>query len=460
MQEDKAPKGLGSQLRKQQEENPLPYELGSWEAFSKKRAAAGTGKKTAYWISGVAAALVLLLVAAGLWLSNDLETDQSTSPSPLAMVDSITSSPLEESEMTLPESTEDQNSQNTTEGSELADANSEIKTKAQTPAPSLQAKIGQSKVNPIQVASNGSKAVSKEAIPTSSQQSAQKESVASEAGKTEKLSKPDLMQSLVATKETTDPEKENSTSEALEERVVLKEELPKEPQLTEEEIEKILETPSFARLALGLYPGFGASQNSAQVTNGSSLGLGVMVDMDVAGKLVVGSGLAVNYLNQASESQSYAQVAGFSSPVTQTQEIAQVQVDIPVFFKYPITRSQSISVQAGFSNLLTFNQSAELETSYTRQIAVLDAQSANTNSFTLRSESVNQLQDLSVTNQRFFPLATANLGINIRLFESKKTTYEVMPFYNYPLQEFSGYGEKLGMFGASFKVNFRNIKQK
>jgi hypothetical protein len=137
-----------------------------------------------------------------------------------------------------------------------------------------------------------------------------------------------------------------------------------------------------------------------------------------------------------------------------------VQVDIPVFFKYPVTRSQSISVQAGFSNLVTFNQSAQLESSYTRQIAVLDAQSAVTNSFTLRSESVNQFQDLSVPNQRFFPLATANFGINFRLFESKKTSYEVMPFYNYPLQEFSGYGEKLGMFGASFKVNFRNIKQK
>ncbi|WP_111670142.1 porin family protein [Algoriphagus litoralis] len=459
MQEDKTPKRLGSMLRKQQEENPLPYELGAWEAFSKKRAA-GTGKKTAYWISGIAAALALLLVAGGLWLSKNLETIPANPSGPIALEESTSKPTIEGSKSIMPENKEEKNTQDTDESAQLAEVKSEIKTENQSVTPSQSTKSEQPKVNRSQTAFIDPKAEPKEVIPSKSQPSKEQKNLAPEATKTEKLSNPDLMQSLAATKETMDPDKGKLTSEALEETVVLKEELPKEPQLTSEEIEEILDTPSFARLALGLYPGFGASQNSSQITSGSSLGLGVMVDMDIAGKLVMGSGLAVNYLNQASESQSYAQVAGFSSPVTQTQEIAQVQVDIPVFFKYPITRNQSISVQAGFSNLLTFNQSAEQESSYTRQIAVLDALSANSSAFTLRSESVNQSQVLNVPNQRFFPLATANFGVNFRLFESKKTSYEIMPFYNYPLQEFSGYGEKLGMVGASFKVNFRNIKQK
>ena len=454
MQEDKTNKWLASKLRKQQEDSQLPYELGAWEAFEKKRSAIA-GKKKSYWISGIAAALAFLVVAGGLWLSKDLETGIPTSSGQLALEGS-TSALDEESVTSVPENAQKENQQIPTETSELAKSNSEIKTKAQATASPLHSKNGQPNSNPIQIASNDSNLKLKGATQTKNQQSNEQTIVSPESGISDMLSKPDLMQSIVATSETANQKQGGSTSEALVESV----ELPKEPQLTAEEIEEILETPSFARLALGLYPGFGASQNSSQVTSGSSLGLGVMVDMDIAGKLIMGSGLAVNYLNQASESQSYAQIAGFSSPVTQTQEIVQVQVDIPLYFRYPITRSQSISVQAGFSNLITFNQSAEQESSYTRQVAVLDANDAGSNSFTLRSESVNQSQALSVPDQRFFPLATANLGVNFRLFESKKTSYEVMPFYNYPLQEFSGYGEKLGMFGASFKVNFGTVQKK
>jgi hypothetical protein len=153
-------------------------------------------------------------------------------------------------------------------------------------------------------------------------------------------------------------------------------------------------------------------------------------------------------------------VAGISSAVTQTDQISQVQVDIPLYVRYPITRSQSVSVQAGFSNLLTFNQSAEQQTSFTRQVAVPDANAANANSFTLMTQTVDQLSSLAVPQSKFYPFATANFGINVRLYQSKKTSYEVMPFYNYPLQEFSGYGQKLGLFGASFRVNFGAVERK
>lgn len=266
------------------------------------------------------------------------------------------------------------------------------------------------------------------------------------------------VETFVAANATAGEEKPSQPENTKKEAVLA--EIPKDPQLSDEEIKEILETKSFASIAMGVSPGFGSSSSSRQATSGSSVGLGVMVDMEITGKLIMGSGLAVNYLNQTSESQNYnyGGANALALTVTETDEIKQVQVDIPLYFKYPITRNRAISIQAGFSNLITFNQGAEQESSYTRQVAVYGAMASS--SFKLQSESVSQSQQLDVPNQKFYPLATANLGVNIRLFQAKKTSYEVMPFYNYPLQEFSGYGEKLGMFGASFKVNFGAIQGK
>lgn len=431
MQEDKTSKWLAAELKKQQEENPLPYELGAWEAFEKKRNALG-GKKHSYWLSGIAASIVLLLVAGGLWLSRDIDSagsDTLTNPialeeksaGPNTQLDSNSSAPQTvEAESPVLGSNETTNS----------DPRSDTATRSFSGQRTQ--KIVKDKITSESPSRSTEKlAVSEEEILTDSNQThvALIEKIGADPAKTE-----------------------------VPEKVIASVELPKEPELSDEEIKEILDSKSFATIIMGLSPGFGASSGSDQTTSGASMGLGVMVDMEITGKLVLGSGLAVNYLNQASESQNYAQVAGFASPVTETNEIAQVQVDIPFYFKYPVTRNRSISVQAGFSNLVTFNQYAQQESSYTRQIAVNDGSAAN--SFTLRSESVNQAQALSVPNQRFYPLATANLGVTFRLYESKKTSYEVMPFYNYPLQEFSGYGEKLGMFGASFKVNFGAIERK
>lgn len=459
MQEDKTSKWFASMLRKQQEENPLPYELGAWEAFAKKRAALAR-KKTAYWISGIAASLALLLVAGGIWLSNESDSANSFPTDQIALEDRTSISDPEKTEI---------DKEPITKGSEKAEIEKPALAEAKSPKEKETQVSDSSKKPPVDF--NKENPVLAEVIITKPNQDAiSRNQLQSEKQVLPRLieqpkvsenpTNPNLLQSLIATQEKTAEEKDLNKSQVLEEVVIAKVELPKEPQLSEEEIEEILETPSFARLALGLSPGYGASQTSSQATSGSSLGLGMMVDMDLVGKLSMGSGLAVNYLNQASESQNYLQVAGFSSPVTEKNEIAQVQVDIPIYFKYPITRNQSISVQAGFSNLVTFNQSAETESSYTRQVAVFDTNTAGlSNSFTLKSESASMLSDLNVPQNRFFPLATANLGVNFRLFESKKTSYEVMPFYNYPLQEFSGYGEKLGMFGASFKVNFGTIQR-
>lgn len=462
MQEDKLAKWFASMLRKQQEESQLPYELGAWEAFSKKRAAQAR-KKTSYWIGGIAATLALLVVAGSFWLSEQVKTENPSFSQQVAMQEQALDQEAELSEIGSSEEIEAETKKTpkpSEEGAlqekfvqdgkkEKTEKTADRRAKVKVVDPSMDATIDAKK--PSQSNSANSKQLAE------AQQSADESQKSIEEAKP--LIKPELGQTLIASNESLVEGKEGIKSSLLEDKTEAKVELPKEPQLTEEEIEEILETPTYTNLALGLSPGFGASQSSRQATSGSSLGLGLMVDRNITGKLILGSGVAVNYLNQASESQVYAQVAGFSSPVTEKNEIAQVQVDIPLYFKYPITRDQSISVQAGFSNLVAFNQNAETQSSYTRQIAVLDGTTTNASSFTLRSESVNQLSILEVPQNRFYPFATANFGVNIRLFESKKTSYEVMPFYNYPLQEFSGYGEKLGMFGASFKVNFGEVKR-
>lgn len=440
MQEDKTSKWLADQLRKQQEENPLPYELGAWEAFEKKRLA--SKKKATYWISGIAASLAILFVAGGLWLSGDTELSGSNSQSDQIALEekAVTPDPQVEEHAIAIEEQSGQVEIQVLGSSEKVDSenrkpNSDLNFPKLTSPKPIQNKI-----------STEGEAKSVKNLTVIDQKVMQ-----------ESISKTDPIQPQIASQEKVG---EEIARTEVPEKVIASVELPKEPQLSEEEIKEMLESRSFASIVMGLSPGFGASQGTDQSTSGASLGLGVMVDMELTGKLVMGSGVAVNYLSQASESQSYAQVGGFASPVTEKNEIAQVQVDIPVYFKYPITRSRSISVQAGFSNLVTFNQYAEQQSSYTRQVAVLDANAAGSNSFTLKSESVDQLSVLEVPQKRFYPFATANLGVNIRLFESKKSSYEVMPFYNYPLQEFSGYGEKLGMFGASFKVNFGATQKK
>lgn len=451
MQEDKSFKWLADRLRKQQEENPLPYELGAWEAFEKRRAALSP-KKTRYWLSGVAASLVLLLVAGGLWLgeftdsddaqlSDQLVPQEKLGPSDanglerLQNPDTIPAEPIEGEVSTAKEKvlTENQSSlssakNNTPKGSNSANTKSSASGTQSAYPLSLDSKSNPPALKPTQILAQ-----------TEQSKTAEKED------------------SIVVNEKVTKETLKNVQTQEPPSQVS---ELPIESFLAKEEIAGISETKTTRRLELGLFPGYGASQSKTHATSGSSLGLGVMVDMDIAGKLMMGSGLAVNYLNQASESQSYAQVAGFASPVTRRNEIAQVQLDVPLFFKYPLTSNQSISVQAGFSNLITFSQGAERQSSFTRQVAVFDASSANTNSFTLRSESIHQSDVLDVPQNRFYPLATANLGVNIRLFESKRTSYAVMPFYNYPLQDISGYGEKLGIFGASFKMTFSTAEKK
>jgi hypothetical protein len=210
--------------------------------------------------------------------------------------------------------------------------------------------------------------------------------------------------------------------------------------------------------AVGLGPGFGNSSEANQITSGSRIGLGMQVDMALAGKLRVGSGLGVNYLSQATEGPSVFQLTGVNSPIERTTELQQVQVDLPVYVRYAVTPSKSISVQAGFSNLLTFNQEAQQELVYTRLLASPADATSNSLS-TLKSAQVVETSPLAGPSSRFLPLAQANLGVNVRVYENKKTSYLLMPFYSYPLQDISGTGQNPAVLGAAVKITFGTLKK-
>jgi hypothetical protein len=441
MQEGNPEKWLAQSLRRQQEEHPLPYDPGAWEAFEKKQKTAPF-KKRSRWISGIAASIALLLTLAGLWFST---TDQNQPASQsLAVLSGPVSSPEEgKAEQSAPSS------------ASIAD---QVDAQEQT----RKSQPSQTKTQPPGEVISRNKAVVTRRSPAEPTPFLNPKPTPSSENKSEAQSIPQAALAEKTPVFTNKPESSQATrTEEPNPPQQTHTLLPAQPALSEQEIEEILsKKTSPMQFSLGFNPGFGTSQSSGQITSGNSLGLGVLLDLELTSKLSMGSGLAVNYLNQASESQSYPQLAGFASPVVQTSEISQVQMDIPLYIRYPLTSSRSVSVQAGFSNLLTFNQSAEQQTSFTQQVAVPDLNAASANSFTLKTQTVDQLSALAVPQSKFYPFATANLGVNLRLYQSKKTSYEVMPFYNYPLQEFSGYGEKLGLFGASFRVNFGVVERK
>jgi hypothetical protein len=53
----------------------------------------------------------------------------------------------------------------------------------------------------------------------------------------------------------------------------------------------------------------------------------------------------------------------------------------------------------------------------------------------------------------------ANLGVNVRVYETKKSTYLLMPFYSYPLQDISGTGQNPAVLGAAVKITFGTLKK-
>jgi hypothetical protein len=428
MQEDKWSTQLGERLRKLQEEAPQPYLPGAWEAFEARRNQKRSIPLVWWWSGGIAASLTLLFFVGSLWTG---EQQEQAAPQQLALETQV---PQEES-AALPAQSE-VNSETQANGGELGanfsqqayEKGSESGRKSfpsteQETSPLVASKVISSE-EPVQIVRSATEAAPQPTTAASSAQVAVSPIVSLVEEKAAALTHP---------APTSFTEIIPSEAEAL--LAAQKEPLA---------------------FAVGLGPGFGNSSEANQITSGSRIGLGMQVDMALAGKLRIGSGLGVNYLSQASEGQTSLKLVGVNSPIQETTQVQQVQVDLPLYVRLPLSPSRAISLQAGFSNLLTFNQATEQELVFTRQVSASDL--ANSLS-TQKTVQVTQSNTLPGPSSRFLPFAQANLGVNVRVYENKKTSYLLMPFYSYPLLDISGTGQNPAVLGAAVKITFGTLKK-
>mgnify|MGYP005753389725 FL=1 len=439
MQEDNLEKWLGSSLRKAQEEIPVPYQEGAWEAFEKKRNVPKS-KALAYWISGIAASL-LLLIGYGLIQLTQVEEQGSNST-------------LDQSELLIAEE-KARNSSSLEENPSFSETIASSSPVIQDALSSKESSSNVSSQNTSKTERNTvSQSVSSPSITQKTTEIKQQNSSAPSATlagiSPEKVSPKDSVSPTVSSNVAASDAENQAKLEDLKKQIA---------ELTGDQEEKVESNQSLVALALGINPGFGAGTQNNQSVTGSSLGMGVQMSLPLSEKVSVGSGMGVNYFSQTSEGSGVVAFANAAYPTNERTEIEQVQVDLPLYLTYPLTRNKSISIQAGFSNIVAFNQTAQQETKYVRQVTVQDA-STSFNSVSFRNESVTGFSSLDAPGTKFLPFATANLGVNIRVMESKKTSYLLMPFYNYPLQDISGTGNNIGFFGASLKVNFGTLPKK
>ena len=430
MQEDKWSTQLGERLRNLQEEAPQPYLPGAWEAFEARRNQKRGIPSFWWWSGGIAASLALLFFVGSLWTG---EQQEQVASQQLALERQVS----QEESAALPAQSE-VNPETPGNGGEAGASFSKQPTEKRSDSGRRTFPSSKQESNPLVA----SKAIASEEevriVESVSGASPQPTTGASSA---------QVPASPIAS---LGEEKASASTH------------PVAPSFTEiipSEAEALLAAQKEPlAFAVGLGPGFGNSSEANQITSGSRIGLGMQVDMALAGKLRIGSGLGVNYLSQASEGQASLKLVGVNSPIQESTQVQQVQVDLPLYVRYALTSSKSISVQAGFSNLLTFNQEAQQELTYTRQVAAPADASANSLS-TLKSAQVVETSPLNGPSTRFFPFALANLGVNVRVYETKKSTYLLMPFYSYPLQDISGTGQNPAVLGAAVKITFGTLKK-
>ena len=436
MQEDKWSTQLGERLRKLQEEAPQPYLPGAWEAFEARRNQKRGIPPFWWWSGGIAASLGLILFLGLQWTGGNQEQQVALENQSIQEV-----APYQtEQSQGNPESEESEEvpkvfSEQTSEKSSNTGTNPLQAARQESPR-LLESDLGAQKGLISSAESTPEKRVE-----TTSQQAQALASATQAAPPIASLEAASLQASLQEGKSST-PTTTTAPSYA--------EIVPAEA------AELLAQQKDPLSFSLGLGPGFGNSNASNQVTSGSRIGLGMQVDKALVGNLRVGSGLGVNYLSQASEGQASFKLTGVNSPIQETTQLQQVQVDLPLYLRYSVTPSKSISLQAGFSNLLTFNQSAEQELVFTRQVSASDL--ANSLS-TQKTVQVTQSSTLPGPSSRFLPFAQANLGVNVRVYENKKTSYLLMPFYSYPLQDISGTGQNPAVVGAAFKITFGTLKK-
>jgi len=432
MQEDKWSTRLGELLRKKQEEAPLPYAPGAWEAFEARRNQKRGIPAFWWWSGGIAASLALMLFFGLQWTGENQKNQVAVESQTIQEVapnqsEESQSNPESKGREEVPKDLSEQ----TSEKNRWSDTNSYAS-----------------------ISKKSTQIFAKNELET------QKGLISSTESSTEKIVESISQQALAATSQVASSNA--SLESSLKEEKNLVPTTATAPSYAEivsaEAAELLAQQKDPLAFSLGLGPGFGNSTDASQVTSGSRIGVGVQVDKALVGDLRVGSGLGVNYLNQATEGPTGMKLAGVNSPIERTTQVQQVQVDVPVYIRYSVTPSKSISVQAGFSNLLTFNQSAQQELIYTRQVAAPADATANSLG-TLKSAQVVETTPLAGPSTRFFPFALANLGVNFRVYETKKSNYLLMPFYSYPLQDISGTGQNPAVVGAAFKITFGTLKK-
>ena len=461
MKEDKLDKEIAASLKKKLVEASVPYEMGAWEGFQKMRAKRRR-KAIALWATGIAASLLLLAVGIN---SVDLPSNQ---------IENSRNVQLSENGDKVPDKAIEEYA---VEGSVSENSEPERSVESESNQVPAQEEMGTkpSKVPKSELATPNTKVLA--AVPEQTE-------IPEEAEKPKSSIEPPLLSNekaiaKVPEKEVTQaPEKpvkiqqeqtfiakmqEEAKKDSLNsypEKIALAkpEQTPqpaeKETFIAESDFPEIEKDKTSVGLGMGLSPGFGAIQSDNQVGTASTIGLGMLVDIKLPGKLVLGSGLGLNYLNQNAKQKSTVLSFGNTYPQTEKLEVQQMQVEVPVFVKYPVTRNNSVSIQAGFSNFYALNGNASQEFTVQKQSAFYANDALGNSSVSLRQENVVENNSLESKSGRFYPFATLNFGVNLRVLETKGANYVIMPFYNYQLKQVSGYGDTYGLFGASFKMNF------
>ncbi|WP_192085904.1 outer membrane beta-barrel protein [Algoriphagus sp. Y33] len=466
MKEDKLDKEIAASLKKKLAEASVPYQLGAWEAFQKKRALRKR-KTIAYWASGVAASLVLLAVGLN---SVDFSGNEHPEYREIQMAESIgNASENEVEEITITE--KEAIAENSPVGTEVDQKSSESasdtkaitkaeKNQSSRPAPADTKTLAFVPDPTLEEVEKTAKTETVNALPELQVLSTEKP--VGLVPKSEIIQNPPLI-AKVEEKELLPliekPIEKTPAVVEVEETVkpimpLAPPELEKERFVAENDFPVIPKDKATVGLGMGLSPGFGAIQSDNQVATASTIGLGMLVDVNLPGKFTLGSGLGLNYLNQNAKQESTVMAFGNTYPQTEKLEVRQMQVELPVFVKYPLTRSNSISIQAGFSNFYALNETASQENTVERQMAVYNSDASGFSSVTLKQQAVTESATLEPKNGRFYPFATLNFGLNLRVLETKGANYVIMPFYNYQVRQVSGYGDTYGLFGASFKVSF------
>lgn len=454
MQEDKLSKQIADSLKNHQESNPHPYELGAWERFDQKRKA---DKRKAWlqWVSGIAASLLLL---AALYLV--IDTNQSIQDTELLSTNSKTG--ISQDSVNSTKSDDSQslagNPSDTSVESENKIDQFDTAPQSKSATSDLIAAAEPSQQNTGSVTESQTKGTTK-ALPNKQVENNTSVPITTnlsrEAEQTSVVAQ--NQESTIANNSSSEKSIESSVGNAVADNQVRESKQENLIAWTEEsEIKEIPKDKSEWSFGLGVAPGYGASQQEGANVSSSTLGLGFLVDLDLPGKLTLSSGLGLNLLNQENQANSSYSNAFASSvaPSTETIVVRQTQVEIPLYVRYPVTRNNSVTVQAGFSNFYAFSQKAEQKTSFSRSVTVAAMDAAGLNSYKTVNENVVQSRTLEPVESKFYPFATMNFGLNLRVLQSEKSSYVLMPFYNYPLTQFTGFGDNPGFFGASFKVNF------